>query len=296
MNRHMDSELDRLFKERTEKGANSNPTTSKSIASLLLDEFLKDNEKHEMTLSSESWKEWKQFMAPQLRTFLFAGHDTTSSTLLYCYYLLDANPEALQHLRAEHDEVFGADPTKACELIHENPVLLNQLPYTLAVVKETLRLYAPSGALRIGRPGAEIVDEDGNRFPTENSQIMLLAQALHRNPKYWKHPDSFMPERWLVGPSDPLYPPKGAWRPFETGPRNCIGQTLALLEMRIVLVMTVREFLISPAYDQWDKEHPTRGIKSARGNRVYQVSMGGGGLHPPDGFPATVKLNQERRK
>jgi cytochrome P450 len=59
-----------------------------------------------------------------------------------------------------------------------------------------------------------------------------------------------MPERFLVSEGDPLYPVRGSWRPFEQGPRNCLGQTLAMLYLRVTLAMTVRVFDIKDAYSE----------------------------------------------
>jgi cytochrome P450 len=196
-------------------------------------------------------------------------------------------PEAMQRLRTEHDEVLG-DISITMETIVKSPQLLNQLPYTLAVIKESLRLWPPASCMRGGKPDVNIVDDNGTSFPTEGCYVWQIALLLLRHPKYWKNPDSFMPERWLVGPEDPLYPVKGTWRPFEFGPRNCLGQTLALMELKVVLVMTARKFDIQPAYDQWDQIHNNRHVRVVEGNRAYQVEGGGGGAHPAERYPFTV--------
>ncbi|KAI0520761.1 hypothetical protein F5B22DRAFT_644507 [Xylaria bambusicola] len=72
------------------------------------------------------------------------------------------------------------------------------------------------------------------------------------------------------------------------GERSCIGQTLAQMELKVALVMTMRTFDIIPAYAEWDGLHPKKGIKTVNGNRAYQAEMGGGGAHPADGFPVLV--------
>ena len=59
-------------------------------------------------------------------------------------------------------------------------------------------------------------------------------------------------------PDHELYPIRGAWRPFEFGPWNCIGQELALLEMKLVLVLAIRQFDFSMPYDEWDQLHPKK--------------------------------------
>jgi cytochrome P450 len=73
-------------------------------------------------------KNFKQTVTDQLKTFLFAGHDISSSTLCFIYYMLEHHPEALARVRQEHDEVFGLDPSAAADLIKADPRLLNKLP------------------------------------------------------------------------------------------------------------------------------------------------------------------------
>lgn len=229
--------------------------------------------------------------------FLYAGHDTTSSTLLYCYHLLSTHPQALGKVRAEHDEVFGTDFSyeHLQQMIAEDPALLNRIPYTLAVIKEVLRVFPPAGSLRAGRPGLVLTDDNGRQYPTEDCHLWTLTLVMHHSEQVFVRAEEFLPERWLVGPDDPLHPAhKGSWRPFEYGPRACIGQTLAQLELKVALVMTVRMFDITPAYDEWDTMHPRKAgsVTSVEGNRVYQAEMGGGGAHPVDGFPVRVTLRR----
>ncbi|KAK0377048.1 AflN/verA/monooxygenase [Colletotrichum limetticola] len=293
LDRYLSAEVDKRLAERSANLSNSNDTTrSKSIASLFIDDYLKElgEENLGKRENPDTTQQIKHIITPQVRLFLFAGHDTTSSTLLYCYYLFSQNPEIISRTIAEHNEVFGTDPSQVQDKIHKDPQLLNMIPYTVAFIKEVLRIFAPAGAMRQGRSNVQIIDADGRVLPTEGCNVWTLVQAIHHNPKYWKDPDACIPERWLVGPEDPLYPHKGAWRPFEWGPRNCIGQTLAMLELRIALVMTVREFVIKPAYEDWDKLHPKSGIRSVKGNRAYQAVKGGGGAHPADGFPVRIGL------
>lgn len=164
-------------------------------------------------------KTFKAYAMAQVRLFLF--------------HLLSFHPEAMATLQAEHDTVLGTDLSKVPSLLIDNPHLLNQLPYTLAVIKETMRLFPAVLSMREGSAGVSIIDD-----PTEGVYVWVLHLAIQRNPKYWKEPNSFIPERWLVGPDDP----------FEFGPRNCIGQTLVTMDLRTVLAMTVREFEIRAAY------------------------------------------------
>ncbi|KAG8163238.1 hypothetical protein KVR01_006535 [Diaporthe batatas] len=284
MNRYLDVEIEKRFKERALAGSMSSP--SKSVISLAMEK--------ELGAGQMSEKTFKEVVKPQLRMFLFAGHDTTSSTLLYCYLLLSRHPEVLAMVRAEHDKVFGPDfSTEHCSsMIASDPTLLNEIPYTLAVTKEVLRIFPPAASLREGRPDLILTDEQGRQYPTEGCHIWTLSLVMHHRPDVFIRPEEFIPERWLASPGDPLYPKKGSWRAFEWGARACIGQTLAQLELRVVLVMTARMFDITPAYDEWDRMHPRTGMKTANGERVYQAELGGGGAHPADGFPVRIALRK----
>ncbi|KAK7720998.1 hypothetical protein SLS64_001291 [Diaporthe eres] len=307
MNQYIGHEIDKRFAERLgggrgektdDKDSKDTSKQSKSIVSLLIDDLLLEAGSADGNHVKEAVK---SAMTSQLRAFLFAGHDTSSSALTYSYYLLSKHPAALDRLIAEHDAVFGAEPADALAQIHADPYKLNQLPYTTALIKETIRLFPPSGSMRVGRPGAFLVDETGRRFPTENCSVWTLSLAIHHDARYWAEPESFLPERWLVGPDDPLYPGGttggAAWRPFEHGPRSCIGQSLALLELKIALVLTVREINVVPAYEEWDALHPKKGsggkaglVNTVDGNRVYQAEKGA--AHPADGFPVRVELRR----
>lgn len=278
-------EIDQKLQEKSREDTDSQQTSS--IVDMLLADVNLD-------ANMESQRQIKATIIPQIRAFLFGGHDTTSSTLLYCYYLLAEHPDVLDRVLAEHNEVFGSDAASTQDLLHHDPLLLNKLPYTTAVMKEVLRIFPPAASIRIGRPGATITDDDGKVYPTEGCNVWTLTLAIHHNPKYWPDPEAFKPERWLVDPSHELYPVKGAWRPFHHGPKNCIGQPLAMLELKTCLVMTLREFCITPAYDQWDVMHSKAGedtkICTVNGYRAYQAEKGGGGAHPADGFPVKVTL------
>jgi cytochrome P450 len=286
MNQYLDEEIDKRFEELA-SSRKSSPGAfhlhSRSIIALAMDKYLDDvEEEDEMSKSA-----FRQLVKPQLRLFLYAGHDTTSSTLLYSYLLLSRHPLVLSQIRAEHDKVLGSDFSldNITRTITNNPT-----PYTLAVIKEVLRIFPPAGSMRNGHSDVSLVDEQGQRYPTQGCQIWTLSLAIHHNSKVFVQPEDFIPDRWLVGPENPLHPKKASWRAFEWGPRACIGQTLAQLELKIALVMTARMFNITPAYEEWDELHPRKGIKTVDGNRAYQAEMGGGGAHPVDGFPVKISL------
>lgn len=288
MVQYVSRELDsRFIENRLHKG--SDAKRSRTIIDLALENYLADKgPKNDNSGGMDAT--FKDAAICQIRTFLFAGHDTSSSTLCYCYHLLSLHPRVRDKVVKEHNRVLGPVLNQAAPQISKRPHLLNQFPYTLAVMKETLRLYPPASSTRSGEPGFTVTAPDGRHCPTDGFLVWSNHVAIHRNSDYWEHPNDFLPERWLVGKDDPLSPAaKGAWRAFELGPRNCIGQELALLEIKLVLILTLREFRIESAYDEWDKMKLPKGPKTVDGDRAYQILLGA--AHPSDGFPCKVSLN-----
>ncbi|KAK5121956.1 hypothetical protein LTR85_004528 [Meristemomyces frigidus] len=196
--------------------------------------------------------EFRQAAITQIRTFIFAGHDTTSSTICYALYMLQKNPDCMAQIRKEHDEILG-DVEGTPQAIKDDPHVLNKLEYTMCVVRETLRLWPAASATRAGEPGFMIRDpKTGEAYPTEGCLVWVPHYALHRNPAVWgESADQFDPSRFLAQNESQL--PENGWRPFEKGQRNCIGQELAILEARIILALTVRSFDFQTAYDCLDE-------------------------------------------
>jgi cytochrome P450 len=238
----------------------------------------------------------------QIRLFLFAGNDSTSSTIVFAYHLLFKHPAALAKVQKEHDDVFGNDPSQAAIKLKENPSLLNKCKYTLAVAKETLRLYPPAATMRTGLPGTSLTTQGGVSFPINNLTVLIAHRTLHHNKHVWPRADEFIPARWLVDADHELYPQSSAWRAFEVGPRNCIGQNLALNEIKVVLAMTLRSFVITPAYEemdemevgpQWLPQGAYRKLepkKTYKGDRAFPTEKAG--AHPSEGYPCRIHLRR----
>ena len=286
MVRYISRELDLRF--RSIRGSNNvtNKHRSKTIIDLALESYL---DKQAQNGSSDMMDStFQDFAISQIRTFVFAGYESTGSTICYAFHLLSTYPSVRRLLVDEHNRVLGPEYKETASRIRENPHLLSQLTYTIAVIKETLRLYPPASSTRSGEPDYSIQGPDGRKFPTDGFLVWSNSYTIHRDPNYWPEPAKFIPERWLVEEGDYLYPLKGVYRPFEFGPRNCIGQELAMLELKMVLTMTAREFEIKTVWDEWDKLHPRKGPKTVNGDRAYQILSGA--AHPNDGLPCRVTL------
>ena len=285
MNRYIGEELDMRYNEyRADPGS----SRTKAVIDLVLQAYIPVDAK---AMPEKLDPEFRAFATRQIRLFVFAGHDSTSSTICYIIHLLATNREALARIRAEHNEVFGSDLLAVTSMLEKEPHLINNLPYTAAVIKEALRLFTPAGCSRAGKPGISIIDDQGNQCPTDHAVVWIVHVEMHRAAKYWKHPDKFLPERWLAEQGDELYPMKGAWRSFEHGPRNCIAQGLVMTELRTVLALIVREFEFKPAYDEWDRLHHGKKIPTYRGERAYQIEEGA--AHPVNRYPCRVFLREE---
>lgn len=257
----------------------------KTIMSLAIKAYLDETQSAKRAERVDST--FVEMAIAQIKIFILAGHDTTSATLSFAYHLLNKHPETLERIRGEHTDVFGKDPAKAGEVIRANPQTLNQLPYTTAVIKETLRLFPPASAVRLGSENFHLTHPDtGVRYPTKDMMLFSCHMAVHRNEQIWPRPHDFVPERWLAREGEPLHVHKNAFRPFELGPRNCIGQELALLELRAILAMTIRDFDIQSMYSEDDPEW--------HGDKCFPVSNPGEFAtgHPAKSLP--VKVTRRR--
>lgn len=165
----------------------------------------------------------------QCVTILTAGHETTANALTFTLYLLARHPAEQEKLRAEAQAVLaGGDPA---------PAMMDALVRTRWVLSESMRLYPP--AWTMGRQNKEELELGGFRIPAKCT-ILIPQWTMQRDARFFPDPLAFKPDRWQA-PSHPRY----AYIPFSTGPRNCIGESFAWLEMMLALPLLVREFEFS---------------------------------------------------
>jgi cytochrome P450 len=168
-----------------------------------------------------------QQLRDEAMTLFLAGHETTALALSWAWYLLAQHPEAEARLAAEVQEVLGGRLPTADDA--------PQLRYVEKVVLESMRLYPPAYA--IGRESLTDGELLGYHVPA-GTTLLMCQWVVHRDGRFWDEPERFVPERW----TDDLFErvPKFAYFPFGGGPRLCIGNTFAMLEM-VLLLATIAQ-------------------------------------------------------
>eukprot|EP00891_Asterochloris_glomerata_P009272 jgi/Astpho2/9272/Aster-06848 len=176
----------------------------------------------------------KERVKSALLTFLFAGHDTSASTLMVATRFLKQYPEALTKLRAEQGKVMATHGKQI------TAAALKDMVYTEAVVRETMRLVPVVGILI--RKALKDFEVKGYHIPRGCLVLLSLWKSVKEDPRWSQeegplHPDNFYPDRWLSeeGRKD------GDWIPFSTGPRRCLGSVFAVQEMRVLLAVMGRK-------------------------------------------------------
>ena len=165
----------------------------------------------------------------EVMTLFLAGHETTALALSWSWYLLATHPEAEKKFHAELDEVLGGRAPEVSDL--------PRLRFTEMIAKETMRLYPPAYA--VGREAIEDTELGGYRVP-RNTQLFAFQWVTHRDPRFFERPDDFVPERWASEEIERL--PKYAYFPFGGGPRQCIGNYFAMMEIVLLLATIGQRF------------------------------------------------------
>jgi cytochrome P450 len=167
-------------------------------------------------------------LVSEIMTLVVAGHETTASTLNWTWYLLSQHPEVEERLSSE-----------LCTLLREEAPQLADLStfvYTRQVIDETMRLYPP-GWLMTRRALKD--DQIGEYFVPAGTEIYISPYLIQRHPAFWEEPDRFNPDRFDAGQ---LHDRHGlAMLPFSAGPRKCIGEFFARIEMQIHLITIAKQ-------------------------------------------------------
>jgi cytochrome P450 len=216
--RELDSLIYSEIAERRASGARG-----QDILSLLLDAQDEDGN----TLS-------KLQIRDEVMTLLFAGHDTTTSTVSFMFYELARNPHVAERLIAEQDDKLAGTAPTAAQLTSGE---LSQLEM---VLDETLRKYPPAW---VGpRRAIDTFEFQGHTIPAR-AFVNYCSWASHHLPDVFADPDEFRPERFT--PEAKAAMPKGAYVPFGGGSRTCIGMRFGQLEVRTIATLMLQRFTLS---------------------------------------------------
>ncbi|XP_060912815.1 cytochrome P450 3A40-like [Labrus mixtus] len=166
----------------------------------------------------------------QAMIFIFAGYETSSSSLGFLSYNLATNPQIQKRLQEEIDDTF---PNKGKPTYEA----LMQMEYLDMVLNESMRLYPIAN--RLERMAKASVEVNGMTIP-KGTTVMIPVYTLHRDPTLWPEPDTFNPERFSKENKDNIDP--YTFLPFGAGPRNCIGMRFALVMMKLAMVEILQDF------------------------------------------------------
>ncbi len=161
-----------------------------------------------------------------------AGHETSATALLWWSQLMASHPDAAQRAQDEVDSVLAGRAPEATDL--------PALPWLGATLKEAMRLYPPVAALMTRRVRQPI--QLGAYQVPAGAMLRITPWQLQRDARWFPQPDAFLPERFL--PDAPAAP-RGAWLPFGTGPRVCLGQHFATLEMTLIAALLLQRYRLA---------------------------------------------------
>jgi cytochrome P450 len=187
-----------------------------------------------MLMSATDEETGERMTDAQLRdevvTMLLAGHETTAVALSWTWALLDRHPVVRHKLREELASVLGGRPPAASDM--------PRLAYTRAVIDEALRLHPPAYILFRRVKENDVVC--GHRIH-RGGVVVMTPMVFHRHPSFWERPDEFVPERW-ADENAASRRPRFAFMPFSGGPRQCIGNSFALMEAVLILATLAQRF------------------------------------------------------
>jgi cytochrome P450 len=194
----------------------------------------------------------------QLMTLMFAGHDTSTSTLTFMMYELARRPDVIEKLQEEQDRVLGGS-------VPDIETLEKEMPYLGMVLDEVLRLYPPAwiGPRRVTRD----FEFNGHTVP-RGAYLNYCSWASHRIPEFFPEPEAFIPERFT--PERKAALPRGAYVPFGGGRRICIGKRFGQTEVKLVATMLLQKLRLDllPGRSMTVRQMPTLSPKGGLPMRV----------------------------
>ena len=164
----------------------------------------------------------------EIIVLFMAGHETTANVLSWMWYLLSQAPDVEKKLHEELERELGGKTPNFEDI--------EKLPYTRAILDETMRLYPPVPVL--ARMASKDDNINGMNIPAK-SNILVVPWLIQRHQKYWDKPDHFIPERFMPDAKKSV---KFTYIPFSAGPRVCPGKAFGIKESVLVFAILAQHF------------------------------------------------------
>jgi len=235
---------------------NKSEMKKKSLIHIMLDAMSKDenHERNSLTL---------QELKNELKLFIVAGHETTSTLCYWALHALAKHPDVQEKVLQDIEKHAVSDD----EQIDLEAV--EKMEYFLAFLNECLRLTSPAGMLF--RYNSRTENWNGTVIPA-HTRIVIPIFLLHRHPKHWTDPYKFMPERWLDnGSAETKKRHPFTFLPFSAGGRNCIGERFARIEAQLILVNLIRRFQVKLAPSMQNTELEYRSSLTIKSNPRVEI-------------------------
>lgn len=239
------AEIEKIYDNKIANGKGESQSESKDMLDLLIG--AEDEDKYNLS---------REEVFDQVMSFLIAGHETTAITMSWFFYLLAKNPEHQDRLIEELEEK---------NFSFESSNELGKYPFLEAIINETMRLY-PAGWV-IARNSTE--DNSVGEWKIKKGHVVAVCPYVaHRDARWWKNPDDFMPQRFLDSESIKNLP-RGAFVPFSIGKRNCIGARFSLMEITVFALTFFKAFKVSTT----QKEVGVKGYVTLKTDRPVLVTL-----------------------
>ena len=188
-------------------------------------------------------------------TLLLAGHETTANALMWTWYLLSHAPDVRSRLHEEVDRVLAGRSATVADV--------ESLPYVLSVVTESMRLFPP--VWTIGRRAKVLTELGGYPVPA-GAMVFMSEWTMHHDARFYRDPGRFLPERWTAEFRAAL--PRHAYFPFGGGPRTCIGESFAWMELVLIVATIARQWELDLVPGHSVVTQPLLTLRSKHGMRM----------------------------
>ena len=205
--------------------------------------------------------EVRAYVHTEALTLLITGYESTAAALSWAFYLLSVHQTERETLLAEIDSVLGTRRPASADLV--------RLQYARMVMRETLRLYAPSHWIQRQAEQPDAID--GFTIPA-GAIVAPMIHLIHHNPEVWDDPCAFRPERFV--PEQIAARHKLAWMPFGVGQRMCPAEAFSIVKGQLILAQVLQRYNVAPVPGREPGMQVGTNVRPKGGVWVYLTSRG----------------------